>query len=93
MMKSTTQIETVEGKRIAKRLLNHWKHKFEVEETEIYSKILMPTATVILTAQQQHLEVIIENQQDDVERLEQVVIDHLNRMAQQEFAANWTHQE
>ncbi len=28
-MKSTTQIETVEGKRIAKRLLNHWKHKFE----------------------------------------------------------------
>jgi hypothetical protein len=33
-MKSTTQIETVEGKRIAKRLINHWKHKFEVEETE-----------------------------------------------------------
>lgn len=53
----------------------------------------MPTATVTLTAQQEYLEVIIENQQDDVERLEQVVIEHLNRMAQQEFAANWTHQE
>ena len=47
----------------------------------------------LVAAQQEYLEVIIENQQDDVERLEQVVIDHLNRMAQQEFAANWTHQE
>ena len=93
MMNSSAHIQTMQASRIAKRLLNHWKHKFEVEETEIYSKILMPTATVTLTAQQQHLEVIIENQQDDVERLEQVVIDHLNRMAQQEFAANWTHQE
>lgn len=92
-MNSTTQITTDEAKRISKRLLNHWKHKFEVEETEIYSKILMPTATVTLTAQQEYLEVIIENQQDDVERLEQVVIEHLNRMAQQEFAANWIHQE
>ena len=92
-MHSQTQLTTTDGHRIAKRLFNHWKHKFEVEETEIYSKILMPTATVTLTAQQEYLEVIIENQQDDVERLEQVVIDHLNRMAQQEFAANWTHQE
>ena len=86
-------LETTEAQRVIKRLGNHWKHKFEVEETEIYSKILMPTATVTLTAQQEYLDVIIENQQDDVERLEQVVIDHLNRMAQQEFAANWTHQE
>lgn len=88
-MNSTTQITTIEGKRISKRLVNHWKHKFEVSETETHSKIFMPTATVTLTPQQQHLDVLIENQQEDVERLEQVVIDHLNRMAQQEFTAEW----
>lgn len=88
-MNSTTQITTIEGKRISKRLVNHWKHKFEVSEAEMHSKIFMPTATVTLTPQQQHLDVLIENQQEDVERLEQVVIDHLNRMAQQEFTAEW----
>ncbi|MFG0588296.1 DUF2218 domain-containing protein [Acinetobacter sp. YQ_14] len=90
-MNSTTQITTQEGKRISKRLINHWKHKFEVAETETDSKIFMPTATVTLTPQQQYLSVLIENQQDDVQHLEQVVIDHLNRMAQQEFNVEWTH--
>ncbi|HJP46508.1 DUF2218 domain-containing protein [Acinetobacter venetianus] len=90
-MNSTTQITTQEAKRISKRLINHWKHKFEVAETETDSKIFMPTATVTLTPQQQYLSVLIENQQDDVQHLEQVVIDHLNRMAQQEFNVEWTH--
>ncbi|WP_278396794.1 DUF2218 domain-containing protein [Acinetobacter venetianus] len=90
-MNSTTQITTQEGKRISKRLINHWKHKFEVAETETDSKIFMPTTTVTLTPQQQYLGVLIENQQDDVQHLEQVVIDHLNRMAQQEFNVEWTH--
>ena len=80
-MNSTTQITTQEGKRISKRLINHWKHKFEVAETETDSKIFMPTATVTLTPQQQYLGVLIENQQDDVQHLEQVVIDHLSRLA------------
>lgn len=92
-MNSTTQITTDEAKRISKRLLNHWKHKFEVAETEAYSKIFMPTATVTLTLpKEQHLDVLIENQQEDVARLEQVVIDHLNRMAQREFIVErWQH--
>ena len=90
-MNSRTRINTNEAQRISKRLLNHWKHKFEVAETEAYSKIFMPTATVTLTLQEQHLDVLIENQQEDVARLEQVVIDHLNRMAQQEFIVEWQH--
>ncbi len=90
-MNSTTQITTDEAKRISKRLLNHWKHKFEVAETEAYSKIFMPTATVTLTSREQSLDVMIENQQDNVEHLEQVVIDHLNRMAQQECIVKWQH--
>lgn len=90
-MNSSTNITTTEGKRISKRLLNHWKHKFEVAETETETKIFMPTATVTLTPHEKHLAVLIENQQDDVAHLEQVVINHLNRMAQQEFVAEWQH--
>ena len=90
-MNSTTQITTDEAKRISKRLLNHWKHKFEVAETEAYSKIFMPTATITLTSREQSLDVMIENQQDNVEHLEQVVIDHLNRIAQQVFIVEWQH--
>ena len=69
-MNSTTQITTDEAKRISKRLLNHWKHKFEVAETEAYSKIFMPTATVTLTPQEQHLDVLIENQKPNISFIE-----------------------
>ncbi|MBJ9985941.1 DUF2218 domain-containing protein [Acinetobacter sp. S40] len=91
-MQSSTSIATTEARRIAKRLLNHWKHKFEVAETEHDFKIFMPTATVTLTPLEQTLEVLIRAENEDTIRLEGVVLDHLNRMAQQEFEANWTHQ-
>lgn len=93
MMKSSTQIQTQESKRIAKRLLNHWKHKFEVSEIDNEFKIFMPDATVILTAQAETLDTEIQTQREDYEFLEKVVIDHLNRMAQQEFEVVWQHQD
>ena len=91
-MQSSTSILTPESKRIAKRLLNHWKHKFEVAESDQDFKIFMPTATVILIPQAQSLDVQIKSENDDTVRLEGVVLDHLNRMAQQEFQATWIHQ-
>ena len=91
-MKSVTTIHTDQAKRIAKRLLNHWKHKFEVAETEQQFSIFMPDATVILSAQVDALDVHLDTGRDDFTFLEKVVIDHLNRMAQQEFDVQWTHQ-
>ncbi|NHB59390.1 DUF2218 domain-containing protein [Acinetobacter sp. 194] len=91
-MKSVTTIHTDQAKRIAKRLLNHWKHKFEVAETEQQFSIFMPDATVILSAQVDALDVHLDTERDDFTFLEKVVIDHLNRMAQQEFDVQWTHQ-
>jgi len=90
-MKSTTQIQTLEGRRIAKRLFNHWKHKFEVLETEQDFKIIMPTAIITLIPQPETLDVSIKSDDENHDRLEQVVIDHLNRMAQQEFTVTWHH--
>lgn len=89
-MKSSTDIATLEAKRIAKRLLNHWKHKFEVAENEDQFSIFMPKATVVMTALTEHLSVQISTADADNTVLENVVLDHLNRMAQQDFQANWS---
>ena len=91
-MKSNTEIATPEATRIAKRLLNHWKHKFEVAETDGNCSISMPDATVKLMPQAEQLLVSIDSPLEDLSRLEKVVLDHLSRMAQQEFAATWQHQ-
>jgi len=91
-MKSNTQIITSEAARIAKRLLNHWKHKFEVSETEEDFSIFMPDATVKLIPQSTLLLVSIDSSLEDLSRLEKVVLDHLSRMAQQQFTATLQHQ-
>ena len=91
-MKSNTTINTSEAARIAKRLLNHWKHKFEVSETAEKLSIFMPDATVNLTPKSDILWGSIESTLTDLSHLEKVVLDHLNRMAQQEFIVAWQHE-
>lgn len=91
-MKSNATIQTTEAKRIAKRLLNHWKHKFEVAETDTDFSIYMPEAQVTLSTHAEQLNVKIETLREDYTMLEQVVLDHLNRMAQQQFEVTWSHQ-
>ncbi|NNP72772.1 hypothetical protein A7P53_09350 [Acinetobacter defluvii] len=91
-MKSNTIILTNDAKRIAKRLLNHWKHKFEVAETDEKLSIFMPDATVNLSPQQDRLVVDLETEREDYAQLEHIILAHLNRMAQQEFSAEWQHQ-
>jgi len=88
----STQINTAEAQRITKRLVNHWKHKFEVQELPDRSLILMPDATVALIPSQDHLDVQLDTQREDYLFLEKVVIDHLDRMAQQQFEVTWQHQ-
>ena len=92
MTQSTrANIATEQAARIAKRLLNHWKHKFEVAESEDLFQIFMPSATVQLSPAPAYLAVeIIALQPDtDLPRLEQVVLDHLIRMGQEELTADW----
>lgn len=91
-MQSSTSISTPEARRIAKRLLNHWKHKFEVAESEQDYKILYRLQLWLWHPLEQHLDVLISSENAEDIRLEDVVLDHLNRMAQQEFQADWTRQ-
>ena len=94
-MKSSTQITTAQAARVAKRLVNHWKHKFEVNEQLIGEntafKIQLPSAEVSLLPQAAFLDVVISAQDPstNLDQLEHVVLDHLIRMGQEEFSATW----
>ena len=88
-MKTTTQITTTEAARISKRLINHWKHKFQVSETAHNMQIFMPEYTITLTPQAALLDVLIESQNEDLSHIKNVLLDHLNRMAQSEFKVIW----
>lgn len=88
-MKTTTKINTLEATRISKRLLNHWKHKFEVQETPTHMQIFMPEYTISLKPQTEYLEVMIESQLEDLSHMQQVVLSHLSRMANAELTATW----
>ena len=90
-MKSTAQISTQQAARIAKRLLNHWKHKFEVAEQKQSMQIFFPKALITLTPSTDILTVNIATQSTDVdlEHIQHVVLDHLIRMGQEELSATW----
>ena len=92
-MKSSTTITTEEAQRIAKRLTNHWKHKFDIETQDQVFKIFMPKATIQLETHDISLDVSIEAvkeiTQEELTHLEQVVVDHINRMVQANYEAEW----
>ena len=88
-MKSTADIVTTDAARIAKRLVNHWKHKFEIEQEPSSFTIIMPEARVRLSPQTEHLHVSIEASEEKLSHLEHVVLDHLIRMGQVPLTATW----
>ena len=73
MMNSSAHIQTTQASRIAKRLLNHWKHKFDVAENASQYQIMMPAATILLTPQTHEL--VVEIQVKDAETGERMWID------------------
>lgn len=91
MMKSIAHIQTPQAARIAKRLANHWKHKFNIDETGQAFLIHFPSAEVSLAPEENHLTVMIQSTDEsmDLNKLESVVLDHLIRMGQDELTANW----
>ena len=90
-MQSTAQIQTQQAQRLAKRLANHWKHKFTIEEKDQQFLIHFPSAELMLVPQTEHLLVTIQSSDEstDFDKLENVVLDHLIRMGQEDLTADW----
>lgn len=82
-------IQTDDAQRICQRLVNHWKHKFAVEQHAQHSQIFMPEHSITLIAHATQLEVHITSEHTDLSHMQQVVLNHLNRMAKTELTALW----
>lgn len=91
-MTTQTTLQTTEATRISKRLINHWKHKFTTHEHENTYTIDMPDAEVVLTCHPDSLEIQLYGKNDDFnqEKLQEVVANHLDRMAGKTFTYQWS---
>lgn len=94
MNKSQLILTTSDAKRIAQRLANHWRHKFAVEFQE--NQMVIPFSAddvLVLMTSDETLTAILTTKSDVADdnhlKLQQVALDHINRMAQQVFVATW----
>lgn len=85
MAVSIATITTVEPARIILRLCKHWGHKFPVSQDDTQGRIDLPFGRCLLTVGDGCLSVRLEGLPDaDMDRFEQVVVDHAQRVARGE---------
>jgi hypothetical protein len=73
---------TASGSKYLQQLCKHWGHKFEVEFSETRGQVRFPSAVATMEASADALLVSIETDDTQaVERLKEIVADHLNRFA------------
>ena len=93
-MISTATIVTAEPARIILRLCKHWGHKWPVQYDEQQGRIELPLGVVHLRAGAERLTARLEALSGaDIDRFEQVVAEHAQRMARDEtYTWHWTRQ-
>ncbi len=84
-MISTTTIATVEPARIILRLCKHWAHKLTVSYDEQQGRVELPFGVFLMQARDGELRFRLEGAPGaDMDKFEQVVADHAQRMARGE---------
>jgi hypothetical protein len=90
---STAAVPTANASRYLQQLCKHWQHKLDVTFTPDVGSIAFPGgATLGLTAYADRLDLRLDVPHDgDLERMQGVVADHLNRFAfrEGELAFDW----
>lgn len=90
MLTAITHISTLNPQRIMKRLSKHWTHKFAVKLEETSSFIPLSIGECYLHCQEEQLEVKVTAVAENLARIQEVVADHLIRMAKpEEISINW----
>ncbi len=90
MAVSIASIATQTPERLIKRLCKHWGHKFPVDLQEQSGTVELPTGRCSMRAGEGTLLVELEGEQEHLPRLQEVVADHLQRMASEEsLAIDW----
>lgn len=82
---STATITTIEPARIILRLCKHWAHKLTVNYDEQQGRVELPFGVCLMQARDGELRFRLEGAPDaDMDKFEQVVADHAQRMARGE---------
>ncbi|GHC34681.1 DUF2218 domain-containing protein [Aidingimonas halophila] len=79
---SRANIMTDSGLVLMQRLCKHWGHKLDVEKDDKQARVVFDEGTCLMQADEDKLIVALEALDDaSLDRLEQVVDEHLARMA------------
>ncbi|WP_027947794.1 DUF2218 domain-containing protein [Litchfieldella anticariensis] len=82
---SRAEITTESGVKLIDRLCKHWAHKLDVEKSEGQARVTFEEGTCLMHAEDSKLTVALEALDDEsLDRLEEVVDSHLERMAGKE---------
>ncbi|MBG4150540.1 DUF2218 domain-containing protein [Pseudomonas aeruginosa] len=85
MFRSTSHVRTESAARYVNRLCKHWGHKFEVELTPERGFIDFGDSNCELLAHPDHVLMILNSpDEDSLAHMQNVVADHLQRMANSE---------
>lgn len=75
-------VATAHGGKYVRQLCKHWSHKLEVEQEGDCGKVTFPNAVVTMVADGQGIAVRISGEErGDIERLTDVLANHLDRFA------------
>lgn len=90
MMISEAYVTCTNPVRLMTRLCRHWSHKFNVELDERHGSVDFPNGCCEFTAETGLLQVSLRMPEDRQARMQQVVAEHLQRMAGTEpLAVQW----
>lgn len=84
MLTANGHVQTTDPARLMKRLCKHWSHKFPVSIDEQQGKIELPLGTCRLTCGDGLAVELESSDADQLTTLQDVVADHLVRMAGKE---------
>ncbi|MDX2351111.1 DUF2218 domain-containing protein [Pseudomonas sp. NPDC077382] len=80
--KATATVATENPSRLINRLCKHWGHKFPAQHDEQKGEIELPIGNCRLQVTEGGLQVVVEAEEpEQLQKLKQVVADHLERMA------------
>jgi uncharacterized protein len=74
-------VPTVNAAKYMQQLCKHWSHKLEVDLSEQRGVVKFPAAVATFDAGAEALQVTIEGEEGEVERMKGVVASHLDRFA------------
>lgn len=91
MARSTADVSTASGSKYLQQLCKHWSHKMVTEFDAKQGRVDFPSgAQLFLEAEDTILRLKLDAPDDNLERMEGVVADHLKRFAfREDLSFDW----